>query len=182
MLEVYGPPAQSLINAAVWIASKLAHPGHNTKRRTAVRQPHIEIVSYSRLDVLHHSAPCLITPPLLRASVCTTPSGYYNFSLSLTNNLSNPFLKSSFIPFAAGLPVSRSTNTWMSSPTALTSSAPFSKNPTSYVTLLFPSLFTLRQSSATAGKAIDPKKSLCEWTMRPYCGDVGGCKLQVSMR
>jgi hypothetical protein len=36
-------------------------------------------------------------------------------------------------------------------------------------------LLTRSAKSATAGKAIDPKKSACECTTKPYCGEVGGC-------
>lgn len=93
-----------------------------------------------------------------------------------------PSLRSPFMPFAAGRPVSLSTKTCTISPTALTSSTPRSNRAISYVTLLLPNLLTLKASSATAGNAIEPKKSLWEWTTSPYWGDVGGCNPHSSMR
>jgi hypothetical protein len=77
----------------------------------------------------------------------------HNFGLG-TNNSCRPFLSSSFIPSLPGRRLSRSTNTWMNSPTALTSSCPVSNTPISYVTELLPSLVTLMARSTTAGNSI----------------------------
>lgn len=70
---------------------------------------------------------------------------------------SSPRLISSFIPFALGLLVDRSTKTWTNSPTLLTLSTPFSNRAISYVTDDLPSLLTLSASSATAGKETESK-------------------------
>lgn len=81
----------------------------------------------------------------------------HNFPLSSALNFSNPPLSAVPMPSRAGLPVSLSTKTCTTLPTALIPSTPSSQIPTSYVTLVLPSLWTRSLVSATAGKAIEER-------------------------
>lgn len=71
-----------------------------------------------------------------------------------------PSLTFEGIPCSAGrpnLPSFASTQTCVDPPTALTTSSPFLKTPTSYTTLVFPSLATRSPSSSTPGYSTEPK-------------------------